>query len=183
MVQMPPPALLPALPLINPPPQPANPLPANANAASTANSNNTQHPPTLTIIQPAIAPLQATLQQPAAPTTAQQLQTAAMALQQASAPPVTTTSLPLMVSAGLYLGHKMMPLPQKLLSKIIQLEFVEIHDLLPETWLSPMEDTATLHYCSATNAQKEANHKYIHVAPGLCLPSERPLHKIPRHGP
>ena len=129
MGQMPPPALLPALPLINPPRQPANPLPANANAASTANNNNTQHPPTLTIIQPEIAPLtQATPQQPAAPTTAQQPQTAAMALQQASAPPATTTLLLLMVPAGLYLGHKVMPLPQKLLSKIIQLEFVEIND-------------------------------------------------------
>ena len=48
-----------------------------------------------------------------------------------------------------------MPLPQKLLSKILQLEFVEIHDLLPETWLSSMEDTATSHCCGATNAKKK----------------------------
>ena len=38
--------------------------------------------------------------------------------------------------AGLYLGHGVMPLPQRLLAKILNLEFVEMQDLLPEAWLS-----------------------------------------------
>ena len=58
-----------------------------------------------------------------------------------------------MVSAGLYLGHGVMPLPQKLLTKITALEFVEIHELLPEAWLQTgeMENSGC---CSSAGAKK-----------------------------
>ena len=48
-----------------------------------------------------------------------------------------------------------MPLLQKLLIRILQLKFVEISDLLPETWISSIEDMATPYSCGTTNAKKK----------------------------
>lgn len=45
-----------------------------------------------------------------------------------------------MVSAGLYLGHRVMPLPKHLLTRIINLEFEELKELLPEAWLMDGDD-------------------------------------------
>ena len=53
--------------------------------------------------------------------------------------PYTDATQPqqVMVSAGLFLGHGVLPLPQKLPAKIRGL--VEIHELLPEAWLQTGE--------------------------------------------
>ena len=47
--------------------------------------------------------------------------------------PVSAT--PSCAGAGLYLGEGLLLVPDKLAQKIIRLEFVEMRDLMPETWL------------------------------------------------
>ena len=42
---------------------------------------------------------------------------------------------------GGYMGEGLMPVPAKLVRKIHNLEFVEMRDMLPETWLSEEEET------------------------------------------
>ena len=48
----------------------------------------------------------------------------------------------------------MMRLPQKLLTEVLKLEFVEIHELLPDTWLSSIEDEPTNCCLGATKEKK-----------------------------
>lgn len=57
-----------------------------------------------------------------------------------------------MVSAGLYLGHKVMPLPQKLLNRITYLDFVEIQELLPKPWLQ-LEESDHPSCCSSASTK------------------------------
>ena len=42
---------------------------------------------------------------------------------------------------GSYVGEGLLPVPEKLAQKIIYLEFVEMRDLMPETWMMEEEDT------------------------------------------
>ena len=110
-------------------------------------------PPALLPSLPLITPqVQAPVMQPAgtqqSPHTAQHQATAAV-------PMVTATPTTCMVPAGLYLGHGVMPLPNKLLSKITALEFVEIHELLPETWLSASLDVEQPSTCCSSTASKK----------------------------
>ena len=42
--------------------------------------------------------------------------------------------------AGSYLGEDLLPVPEKLVQKITKLEFVEMRDLIPETWLLDEEE-------------------------------------------
>lgn len=58
-----------------------------------------------------------------------------------------------MVSPGLYLGHSVIPLPQKLLTRTTNLDFVEIQELLPEAWLQSGE-ADHLPCCSSTGLKK-----------------------------
>ena len=44
-----------------------------------------------------------------------------------------TTSLPSM-PGGMFMGDAMVPLPRRLAFKILNLEFIEINELLPENW-------------------------------------------------
>jgi hypothetical protein len=43
--------------------------------------------------------------------------------------------------AGAYLGEGLLPVPDKLVQKIVKLEFVEMRDLMPETWLLEEEES------------------------------------------
>ena len=56
--------------------------------------------------------------------------------------PNPTTPAQVLVPTGMYLGHGIMPLLQRLLAKILNLEFVEMQDLLPEVWLILADDDA-----------------------------------------
>ena len=42
---------------------------------------------------------------------------------------------------GSHLGEGLLPVREKLTQKIIRLEFVEMRDLMPETWLMEEEDS------------------------------------------
>lgn len=62
----------------------------------------------------------------------------------ASLTPAVTTLMPATpslvsaavgVPAGTYLGEGLLPVPDKLVQKIVRLEFIEMRDLMPETWL------------------------------------------------
>jgi hypothetical protein len=61
----------------------------------------------------------------------------------AAATPAPSSQPQVLVPAGLYLGHGVMPLPQQLQTKILNLEFIEMQDLLPEAWLALTEDEGT----------------------------------------
>ena len=67
------------------------------------------------------------------------------------AAPLSTAPAQVMAPAGLYLGHGVMPLPQRLLTKILNLEFIEMQDLLPEAWLA-LTDDETVKCCSTSAA-------------------------------
>ncbi len=43
---------------------------------------------------------------------------------------------PLSMPAGMFLGEGLVPLPSRLVTKIQALEFVEMRDLMPESWLA-----------------------------------------------
>ena len=48
--------------------------------------------------------------------------------------------------ASSYFGEGLLPVPEKLAQKIIHLEFVEMRNLMPETWMMEEEDTKkTIH--------------------------------------
>ena len=155
---MPPPALLPTIRLMDPHPllQPAAhpvdlqplPQPALLPAARRVDPQPLLQPAPLpaprAVVpqpqpQPAPQPALQPLPQPAAP-----LYTAPQAT------PNTVNPVQVMVPAGLYLGHGVMPLPQRLLTKILNLEFVEMQDLLPEAWLTLTDDDAAK--CCSTSA-------------------------------
>ena len=50
----------------------------------------------------------------------------------------------MMISAGSYMGEGLFPIPEKLVKKIIKLEFIEMHELLPEFWLRGEESKTLL---------------------------------------
>jgi hypothetical protein len=60
--------------------------------------------------------------------------------------PVTSegTSGAALVPAGGYMGEGLLPVPDKLVKKILKLEFVEMQELLPESWLREEEETKSL---------------------------------------
>ena len=71
--------------------------------------------------------------------------------------PSVATQPPLSVAVltGLFLGDGVLPLPQRLMKKIIALEFVEMRELLPEEWLSSMEEgEQDSHSCCNSAAKK-----------------------------
>ena len=45
--------------------------------------------------------------------------------------------------AGGYMGEGLLPIPERLEKKIVALEFVEMRDLMPETWLREEEESAS----------------------------------------
>ena len=63
-----------------------------------------------------------------------------------SALPSTSASgsAAMVISAGSYMGEGPLPIPEKLVKKIIKLEFIEMHELLPEFWLCDKEESKTL---------------------------------------
>ena len=58
------------------------------------------------------------------------------------------------VPAGLFLGEGFLPLPQRLVDRITRLEYVEMSELLPETWL--LDDTLDSKCCHATPKRRKA---------------------------
>lgn len=44
--------------------------------------------------------------------------------------------------AGAYLGEGLLPVPEKLAQKILRLEFIEMRELMPETWLREEEEAS-----------------------------------------
>ena len=80
-----------------------------------------------------------------------------------------------MVSAGLYLGQGVMSLPQKLLTQITNLDFVEMQELLPEAWLQLGEVDHSS--CCSDEEEKASRNKHLYVAhiPSQCIIRQRPL--------
>ena len=132
---MPPPALLPAIQLMDQQAavHPVDPQPAPAPAE--APQPLPQPAPRMAIPLPQPQPTPQPARQP---------------LPQQAAP-LSTAPAQVMVPAGLYLGHGVMPLPQRLLTKILNLEFIEMQDLLPEAWLA-LTDDETVKCCSTSAA-------------------------------
>ena len=59
------------------------------------------------------------------------------------------------VAMGLFLGDGVLPLPQRLMRKILALEFVEMRELLPEEWLPSVEEgDQDSHSCCNSVAKK-----------------------------
>lgn len=52
-----------------------------------------------------------------------------------------TTAGTTMVPAGSYFGEGLLPVPDKLVKKILKFEFIEMYELLPETWLRDEEES------------------------------------------
>ena len=46
-----------------------------------------------------------------------------------------------MVSAGGYFREGLLPVPEKLVKKILKFEFIEMYELLPETWLRDQDES------------------------------------------
>ena len=44
-------------------------------------------------------------------------------------------------SSGSYMGEGLLPIPERLTKKILQLEFVEMRERMPETWLRDEEES------------------------------------------
>ena len=51
------------------------------------------------------------------------------------------------VPAGSYMGEGLIPIPERLSKKILNLEFVEMRDLMPETWMREEEESARNTLC------------------------------------
>ena len=65
----------------------------------------------------------------------------------------TTPSV--VVPTGLFLGDGLLPLPQKLMRRIIALEFVEMRELLPEEWLHSVTEESDNHSCCNSAVKKK----------------------------
>ena len=52
---------------------------------------------------------------------------------------IVTPSLP----AGGYMGEGLLPIPEKLVKKILNLDFVELREMLPEAWLREEEEVSS----------------------------------------
>lgn len=61
----------------------------------------------------------------------------------------------LSVPAGLFLGDGVLPLPQRLMRKILALDFIEMRELLPEEWVTASDqDDGEAHSCCNSAARK-----------------------------
>ena len=80
----------------------------------------------------------------------------------AALPPslMTSASMGMEVPMGTYVGKGVLPVPERLAKKIQNLEFVEMRELMPETWLMEEEERSR-----PTSCRKNA---YITVAAVLC---------------
>ena len=66
-------------------------------------------------------------------------------------------SASVVVPTGLFLGDGVLPLPQRIMKKILALEFVEMRELLPEDWLGSVEEGgehSELHSCCNSTSRK-----------------------------
>ena len=79
-----------------------------------------------------------------------------MALTAVTAPVVSTTpppalltsaSLGMEVPTGTYVGEGVLPVPERLAKKILNLGFVEMRELMPETWLMEEEERSRPTWC------------------------------------
>ena len=176
MGTMPSPALLPTIQLMD---QQAagDPVDPHPTQAPTENPQSPLQPaPCMAIPLPQPQPASQPPQQPlpqAAP------------LPTATANPSTPAQV--LVPAGLYLVHGVMPLPQRLLTKILNLEFVEMQDILPEAWLTLIDnDTVKCCSASATGGRKRHHphhqHTCIYMASGLRIPHECAVYEVPHNG-
>ena len=81
------------------------------------------------------------------------LSSSGLILPQAVTPP-TLSETP--VSTAVFMGDGMMPIPQKLINRILKLEFIEMQELLPENWPDFLSEDANKFY--ATFGKKKAPH-------------------------
>ena len=63
------------------------------------------------------------------------------------------TSAPL-VTTGMFMGHTLLPLPSKLVKKIVSLEYVDMAELRPESWLLEEEGQQQEKCCHAPRRRK-----------------------------
>ena len=54
----------------------------------------------------------------------------------------TGTSIPTLPAGG-YMGEGLLPIPEKVVKKILELSFVEMRELMPEMWLQREEEEAS----------------------------------------
>ena len=52
----------------------------------------------------------------------------------------SSASLRLVVPTGTYVGEGVLPVPERVTKKILNLEFVKMRKIMPETWLMEEED-------------------------------------------
>ena len=82
----------------------------------------------------------------------------------------STTQTQILVPTGV------MPTSQRLLPKILNLDFIEIQDLLIEAWLTQGEEDS---YRYSTNMPAVTTKYVINIFTGLCVPRQRSLISIP----
>ena len=60
------------------------------------------------------------------------------------------------VPTGLFLGDGLLPLPQKLMKRIVAFDFIEMRELLPEEWLHSVTEESNTHqsYCTQAGPSK-----------------------------
>ena len=76
--------------------------------------------------------------------------TAVTAPVMSTAPPpalLTSASMGIEVPTGTYVGEGVLPVPERLAKKILNLEFVEMRELMPETWLMEEEERSRPTWC------------------------------------
>ena len=78
-------------------------------------------------------------------------------------PPTQTLPQQVTVSTGMFMGNAMLPLPEHLRKRILNLEYIEMADLHPEAWL--FEEKST----NKTLATVQRGSGYKHSAVGLVL--------------
>ena len=173
MGAMPPPSTLPAIQVIQPPAQPAPVVQPTVQPAEQPAVQPAVQPAMQPAIQPAVPAVQRAVQpaiQPAIqPATQPAIQPAVQpAIQPVIQPAMQPTAQPLVLPApqpaasiavptGLFLGDGVLPLPQKLMKRILALEFVEMRELLPEEWLGAWEEghNAEQHCCNSANRRRK----------------------------
>ena len=58
------------------------------------------------------------------------------------------------VLGGMFMGHTLLPLPTKLVKKITNLEFVDMAELKPESWLLDEEDRQQAKCCHTPSRRR-----------------------------
>ena len=71
-------------------------------------------------------------------------------------PSVPQPSASVAVPTSLFFGNRVLPLPQRIMKKILALEFVEMRELLPEEWLGSVEEGehSEQHSCCNSTSRK-----------------------------